>query len=175
MILCRVNAPLVSECFKFLRAGRKANIQGRDVGIGLISTIKRMKAENIEKLLWNLDLWLCQEQAKEQRKRNPSEARLIALQDRVECIFCFAEDTKTVEEVVKKIETVFTNDKDKPGIMLSSIHKAKGLEANRVFLLEPEGATVPHPMAKTPWQREQEMNLRYVAITRAISELVYVS
>ena len=41
--------------------------------------------------------------------------------------------------------------------------------------MEPKGATVPHPMAKGQWQTEQEFNLRYVAITRAIEELVYVS
>lgn len=30
-------------------------------------------------------------------------------------------------------------------------------------------------MATLAWEREQEMNLRYVAVTRAIEELVYVS
>jgi superfamily I DNA/RNA helicase len=175
MLLCRVNAPLVSECFKFLGQGRKANIQGRDVGQGLISTVNKMKSQNVEELHRKLGDWLIQQQRKENAKRHPSEARLIALQDRVDCIYCFAEDAKTVEEVTHKIEAVFTDDKNNRGIMLSSIHKAKGLEAQRVFLLEPEGATVPHPMARTPWQREQELNLRYVAITRAISELVYVS
>ena len=49
------------------------------------------------------------------------------------------------------------------------------LEAKRVFLLQPEGATIPHPMAKTARQREQEYNILYIAITRAIEEFVYVS
>ena len=190
MILCRVNAPLVSECFYFLKTGRKANIQGRDVGQGLISTIKRiMKPPSTQRdciaegrrnkemciLFGRLSDWLGNQQRKEHAKRNPSDARLIALQDRADCIYCFAEGAQTVEEVVQKIEAVFTDDKHGRGIMLSSIHKAKGLEAERVFLLEPEGATVPHPLARSGWQREQELNLRYVAITRAKSELVFVS
>lgn len=186
MLLCRVNAPLVSECFKFLKWGRKANIQGRDVGQGLVSTIKRVSKTHQESeeqwmsgevtlLLNKLNHWLNKETQKEQAKRTPNEARLIALQDRVDCIYCFALDAKTVDEVIQKIQAVFTDDKDSRGIMLSSIHKAKGLEAERVFLLEPKGATIPHPMASSDWQREQEMNLRYVAITRAISELIYVS
>jgi superfamily I DNA/RNA helicase len=92
----------------------------------------------------------------------------------VDCLRVFAEDTTKVSEIVAKIESVFVDDANVQGIKLSSIHKAKGLEAHRVFLIEPPGATVPHPMAKTDWQKKQEWNLRYVAITRAIGELVYV-
>jgi superfamily I DNA/RNA helicase len=175
MLLCRVNAPLVSECFKFIKLGKKANIQGRDVGQGLISTINKMDANDLGDLQMKLSDWLHREVTKENNKRNPSDSRIITLQDRYDCINCFMEDQTTIEQVINSIKELFTDDKDCPGIMLSSIHKAKGLEAKRVFLLEPEGATVPHPMAKTEWQQEQEMNLRYVAITRAIEELVYVS
>lgn len=175
MCLCRVNAPLVSQCFRFLKAGRKANIQGLDVGQGLIGTIKKFKVTTVVDIVDKLSEWRHHEVSKEQRKRNPNDSRLIAIEDRYDCLMCFAEDVTTVDEVTKKIESVFTDDRNNPGIKLSSIHKAKGLEAKRVFLLEPEGATVPHPMAKSKWQREQEFNLRYVGITRAIEELVYVS
>jgi DNA helicase II / ATP-dependent DNA helicase PcrA len=178
MILCRVNAPLVSECFKFIRQSRAANIQGRDVGKGLIKTVEMLRADTVLEFIGKLDDWLAGEQRKESAKRNPSEAKLIALQDRHDCLLCFTEGLAGDQHpsaVVAKIEAVFTDDQQTRGIRLSSIHKAKGLEARRVFLLEPEGATVPHPMAKSAWQREQEMNLRYVAITRAVEELVYVS
>ena len=177
MVLCRVNAPLVSQCFRFLKAGRKASIQGRDIGAGLISTIKKLMKDNqdVVELVKRLSDWLHQESAKEQAKRQPNEARMIALQDRHDCLLCFAESAPTVAAVIAKIDSVFTDNKDNPGIRLSSIHKAKGLEAKRVFFLQPQGGECPHPMAKSVWQREQEMNLKYVAITRAIEELVYVS
>ena len=175
MILCRVNAPLVSQCFKFLRAGKRANIQGRDIGQGLISTVKKLNADSLVDLISKLSDWLHNETTKENNKRNPSETRLIALQDRFDCLMAFTDDQKTVEEVITRIETIFTDERGGSGIKLSSIHKAKGLEARRVFFLTPKGAECPHPMAKSAWQREQEMNLRYVAITRAIETLVYVS
>ena len=174
MILCRVNAPLVSQCFKFLKAGRKAQIQGRDVGQGLINLIKKLKAEDLCDLEEKLSDWHHAEAQKELAKRSPNEDRLIALQDKMDCLQCFMEDANTVEEVTNKIEAVFTDDRDNPGIKLSSAHKAKGLEAERVFLLMPEGAKVPHPMAKTKWAVEQESNILYVMITRARKELVYV-
>lgn len=173
-ILCRVNAPLVSQCFRFLRAGRKATIQGRDVAAGLVSTVKKFKARSVEDLVAKVGSWLARETAKEQAKKYPSEARVIALQDKADCILVFAEDADLVDEVISRVEHVFTANPHEPGIRLSSIHKAKGLEAGRVFFLRPKGAGCPHPMAKTPWQQEQELNLCYVACTRAINELVYV-
>lgn len=175
MIICRVNAPLVSECFKFLRDGRKANIQGRDIGQGLISTINRLEATSIDHLLELLGKWLTREKRKENRSKHPSEARLIALQDRYDCLECFCEDQETVDDVTTKIKNVFTDQANGVGIRLSSVHKAKGLESNRVFLLMPEGAKMPHPMAKSDWAIDQEMNCLYVALTRAIKELVYVT
>jgi DNA helicase-2/ATP-dependent DNA helicase PcrA len=182
-LLCRVNAPLVSECFRFLRQGRKANIQGRDIGAGLIRTVKKLLPNDSErmvngstvKLVAALSDWLHAETSKENAKRNPNEQRLIALQDKHDCICCFTEGQATAEGVIRKIESVFTDDKNGVGIRLSSVHKAKGLESDRVFILMPEGAGMPHPMAKSEWEREAELNCLYVAITRAKLELVYVS
>jgi hypothetical protein len=50
-----------------------------------------------------------------------------------------------------------------------TIHKAKGLEAERVFLIRPD--LLPHRYAQRDWQREQEENLLYVALTRAKDKL----
>ena len=44
-----------------------------------------------------------------------------------------------------------------------------------MFILVPKEAPMPHPMAKTQWEKEQEMNILYVAITRAREELIWVS
>lgn len=178
MILCRVNAPLVSECFKFLSEGRKSQIQGRDIGQSLINTIDKLKATNIGDLISKLSIWLSNEETKENKKRNPNENYLINLRDRHDCIICFAnnfEPTEITEQVKEKINDVFTDNKQIESILLSSIHKAKGLEAQHVFLLQPEGASIPHPMAKSEWQIAQEYNILYVAITRAIDTLTYVS
>lgn len=175
MVLCRVNAPLVSVCFRFLKAGRKANIQGRDIGQGLVNLVRKLGRGSVSELVAKIDDWAHKETAAENAKRFPSDAKLIAISDKTSCLHCFTENCNTVDEVVRKIESVFTDDKSKPGILLSSIHRAKGLEASSVFLLEPEGATVPHPMARSEWQFQQELNLRYVAVTRAIKEIIYVS
>lgn len=181
MILCRVNAPLVSECFKFLKEGRRANIQGRNIGQGLIKMINKLEKQSrsssyrIEEFISDLDDWKASEIKKETVKRFPSEAKIISIVDKCECLLCFAEAAKTVQEVREKIDSIFTDNPDIVGIRLSSVHKAKGLEASNVFILLPKGGGMPHPMAKTAWQLEQEHNLKYVAITRAINSLTWVA
>ena len=51
--------------------------------------------------------------------------------------------------------------------MLSTVHKAKGLEADNVYLLATE--RMPHPLGG-----QEENNICYVAITRAKKNLFYV-
>lgn len=174
MVLCRINAPLVSECFKFLKAGRRANIQGRDIGQGLISTVKGTKADTITDLIHHLSKWISDQTAKEQAKKHPSQDKLLALNDRYDCLMCFIEGQNSVQGVLDRIASIFTDERG-TGIKLSSVHKAKGLEAKRVFFIETEKTRKIMEMAKAPWQQEQEQNIRYIAITRAIEELCFVS
>jgi superfamily I DNA/RNA helicase len=75
------------------------------------------------------------------------------------------------EEVCAIIDTVFTQGK---GVTLSTVHKAKGLEAERAFILERALHQSFMQRAKQQWQKEQEKNILYVAITRAKRELVYM-
>ena len=174
MVVCRVNAPLVSNCFAFLRRGVPANIIGRNVGTGLINLIKSLDCETVPALVARVEGWARAEIAKEMARRNPNEARIINISDRAECVLHFTEGTEEIQVVLDRIDDMFTDKEDRDMVRLSSIHKAKGLEADTVFFLTPPGAECPHPLAKSAWQREQEMNLRYVAITRAAKELVYV-
>jgi superfamily I DNA/RNA helicase len=171
MVLCRVNAPLVSTAFRLIAQGIRANIQGREIGKGLVSLITKLRASTVEDLLVKLDDYYQREAQRLASRKNPSESALIALQDKTECVRCFCDNATTIKQVVSKIESLFS-DNSLGGVLLSSIHRAKGLEAPTVYLLHPE--LLPHPMAKTAWAVGQEKNLKYVAITRAIKRLVYV-
>ena len=65
-----------------------------------------------------------------------------------------------------------TFDPAEPGSVLSTIHRAKGLEANRVFILQPD--LLRRPRGRAAWQMEQEHNLHYVALTRSKNTLIFV-
>lgn len=132
-------------------------------------------------LVGKVDDWAAVEVRKEEAKRNPDENKIQAIYDRAECLQTFCdgvslEGENGVREVIRRIEEMFTDDKNAPGVKLSSVHKAKGLEAHRVFLLQPKGKEViPAWLArKSPMDNEQARNLLYVAVTRAIDELYLV-
>ena len=58
-------------------------------------------------------------------------------------------------------------------VYLTTVHGAKGLEAERVFIVRPD--LMPHPKAEEEWELEQEYNLKFVALTRAKQELFFCS
>lgn len=66
------------------------------------------------------------------------------------------------EEYQKKIE-------DKNTVILTTAHKSKGLEYERVYILRYD--QYPHPKAKRQEDKDQEENARYVSGTRAMDEL----
>ncbi|VBB46008.1 ATP-dependent DNA helicase PcrA (fragment) [uncultured Paludibacter sp.] len=58
------------------------------------------------------------------------------------------------------------NDKEKR-VTLMTVHAAKGLEYNTVFIVGMEEELFPSPFVETPRELEEERRLFYVAITRA--------
>ena len=59
-----------------------------------------------------------------------------------------------------------------PALVLSSIHQAKGLEWERVFLVGAVEGQLPHAASfHEPLGVEEERRLFYVAVTRAVDEL----
>lgn len=178
MIICRTNAPLIAECLKFIKAGRKAYIRGRrDVAKGLVKLIKKIAAKesnlSMVGFLNRLRVWKNIEVDKADAKKDDRQVAYI--KDQFACISHFVDNSiHYVSQLVTKVENLF-GDNEQRGIMLGTIHQVKGLEASNVFFLMPPGAECPAPWAKTAEQKEQERHLRYVGITRSRENLYYVS
>ena len=98
------------------------------------------------------------------------DAKASSLMDRVECINELCTGIPDLTTLRANISRIFSDEVK--GITLSSVHRAKGLEADRVFILNPE--LMPFPRAKQDWEMVQEANLQYVAYTRAKKELIFV-
>jgi superfamily I DNA/RNA helicase len=83
---------------------------------------------------------------------------------------CRLEGKDQLEDLYAVIDDLFA-DGVTGMLVLSTIHKSKGREWERVYWLNRAG-TCPSKWATQAWQRNQEDNLCYVAATRAKAELI---
>ena len=179
MILCRTTAPLVKLCIQYISTGVKAYVKGRDIGVNLINMIKKTKKANIADCYAYFDKELARIDERIMKKLhcNAKEAQESDMhrtyEDKVKAIEILSEGLTKCSEVINHIDEIFKDDNGQ-GICLSTIHKSKGLESNRVFVLCPDKLFLKSAM-RIPWQAEQEKNLVYVLITRAKHYLGYIS
>jgi superfamily I DNA/RNA helicase len=174
LILCRTNAPLVTGYFKLLKQRVPAAIRGRTEGgihkqvLGLINAsggkgglpglVERARARCQKKIeiLW----------------RARRQGKAIMQRDLFEVLLTLATESDSVHGLRRLVDQVFKDDKDMEGIVLSTVHKAKGLEEGTVVVLRPDLLPLNF-FSMTESQIEQEKNLEYVCYTRAQERLVF--
>jgi len=178
-VLCRTNAPLVELCFRLIREGKPAKIEGRSIGEGLVALVGRWKVKTLDAFETKLELWNKREIAKITGAAKLDEAKLARHEDKMATIICLVERARergvqTVVEMQTMVTGMFADvGADSTLVVLSSVHKSKGLEWPVVHILG-RGDIMPSPRAQQEWQKEQEINLCYVAVTRAQEELIDV-
>lgn len=168
MVICRTNAPLIKPAFECIRMGKKAVIRGKDIGESLVNLIERFETDDLG--LFEISLSEYFEHEYQKKLDKGQEMQALELQDKVETLKFIMNECSTVTELKAKIKFLF-NDLN-TGVVFSSIHRAKGLEAEKVFILRPD--LLPHPKASKDWEVQQEMNCKYVAETRSKNQLAFV-
>lgn len=161
-VLSRTNAPLVSLCLEWLAEGRPATIAGRDIGASLSSMVRRSEARSVPELVTWVEAW----EVEEVKRLMKKDLDTAPARDRAACLIRLAHGARSVEEVIGRIDRLFDDKDARNQILLSSTHRAKGLERPRVWMLS---ATY------RPEQGVEEENLAYVAVTRAQRELRLVA
>lgn len=165
LVVCRKTAPLISLAFKCIRFNVPAQVVGRDIGQGLKALISKMNARNIDQLVVKLQKY--QERELHKARQDEDDRRAEQVQDKVGSILflidALREDRRNLAGLEAGIDYLF---KDKQNaVKLSTIHKAKGLEADTVWWLN--RSECPSRWARQPHQIQEELNLCYVAATRA--------
>ncbi len=198
-ILSRTNAPLVKTAMALIRHGRRAKIEGRDIGAGLKAIAHKLAtgkaANSLPEWLKRLARW---EEKESARADNAGlEAKAEHVHDQAETLRALADGVTAVREIEARIESLFadTGAGARSFIVCSSVHRAKGLEADRVWMLRdtlfPPVACVcghRHPRGSRSCARcacddyrpdrikeMEEVNIAYVAVTRAKRELLWVN
>ena len=172
LIVCRTTKPLIALGYKFLKAKIPARILGKEIGAGLKSLIEKQKAKGVDALIEKLAIWEAREVEIATAKQQG--VKVESIRDKAEAILCLIdgldENNRTVPALLAVIDQLFSDGVNT--VILATIHKAKGLEAKKVFWLN--SSQCPSKYAKQPWQVQQELNLCYVAVTRAQETLVLI-
>jgi superfamily I DNA/RNA helicase len=152
-ILCRNNAPLFKLAWELLSSGRSIRVAGSDIGPKLVGTMRRLGSPDLptKAVLSAIDIWY-------DRKASAGSATAA---DTAACMRLFANRAENLAQAIALIDHIF---KKEGSITLMTGHKAKGLEFDTVYHLDP-GLLRP---------TEQDHNLRYVIDTRSRNGLYYI-
>lgn len=186
-ILCRVMRPLVALAFRLIRVKVACRVIGRDIGAGMTGLVKKLGRTWMgpgatqegfrEAFQVKLDGYRAREAGRLTKRREP--ALLASMHDKLDTLQVFVDELGEgdgIEELIGSITAMFADVENGNGhgaVTLSTIHKAKGMEFDRVFILDAR-EYMPSPWARAGWESAQERNIQYVAATRARRELRYV-
>lgn len=165
-ILSRLNAPLMPMALSLLRRNIPARIEGRDIGKQLIGMVKSMKAKTVEQFCERVEEWRAKQIERLSKAKN-ADKKVEQVSDIAQTLLALAENATDVYGIELCIKKLFqdTDEHSKPAIILSSVHKAKGLEWDRVFMLS---------WTFRKGKGYEEDNIWYVAVTRSKRALFIV-
>jgi superfamily I DNA/RNA helicase len=175
LVISRCAAPAIKLCIELIAKRVPAKVRGRDIGNQLTTIVKEVGASTafeFNKFSYFLNAYQSDKIAKLQQKKN-SEAQIESLKDRVSgIVVCYqAFHAQSIGELCAEIEDLFSDSQ--ASVMLSTVHRAKGLENDRVFILRPDQLPLTW-RGQRVWELEQEKNLRYIALTRAKQSLYFI-
>lgn len=166
LIVCRNNGPIFDLALKFIRANEPVRVQSNLLE-SMEKFLKSFKTDNIKVLRQKLESYFQEEI--ELAKLRGFMGRVEGLEDRRGVLMPFLESMSSTAEILLAFKRL---SQCPVGPIISTVHRAKGMENKKVFILRPD--LMPSKQAMSEEQKRQENNLRYVAITRALDQLIFL-
>lgn len=163
-VLSRTNAPLVRQFFKLAKAGVAVTMLGKEFGENIQKKVSRMGESTIEGLAAKVESYY-NAQIQMAVERNWSEQYRQQLTDEHDTLTVLIQGAANLDEFQTRLNAIMGDKPSSEKVTLSSVHKAKGLEWNKVFALKDT----------LKMDDIEEMNIGYVCVTRAKKELVFVN
>jgi DNA helicase-2/ATP-dependent DNA helicase PcrA len=186
LVLCRLTAPLLKICIKLISMSVSAKVLGRNIGAQILSVVEDAMAPSPDGVLCDWKDFPEHLNALERgmieklSKQKGGDFLVEMFQDKVEAIRgCYTSPGFNITSKVsftKQIENLFSDDNSP--ITLCTIHRAKGLEADNIFLVMDNNGNDCMPLHwknQQNWELEQEYHIIYVALTRAKKSLRFCS
>ena len=178
MVLCRNTAPLMEFYRRAIAEGKKAYFRGEEFGKNLKRIVDCSYGSTIKEIIFSMkarliSTWdMLTENLELDKKETMLNPAVISLLDSIKTMENLPKTVETRLDMEKFVNDIFSEE-GKEGIELSTIHKAKGLEADNVFIICP--SLIPSKLAEMDWEKEEEKHLQYVMCTRPKHSLNFVS
>ena len=177
LVLCRLNAPLVKTALGLIRQGVPARVVGRDIEGKLIGDAKAALSSSPTNWPGQLERYEVRVLGGIERRtlaRDTKDRLLAQREDELTSLrsvldFAVIDGVETLEDLLGHIRHLF---REAHAATFSTVHKAKGKEAERVFILYPH--LMPLPFVTTTEAQQGEACVQFVALTRSLSELTFV-
>lgn len=178
LVLCRVNAPLIQGALHLIQQGTPARVEGRDLAGKLIADAKAAFGSSLNDWRPKLGHYGQREVERVTRSRVPAEVfeRMLAQREdeldslRAVVVFATRRGVESITDLIAHIDHLFRDAAN--SVTFSTVHKAKGKEAECVFILYPH--LMPLSYAESKEDRLGEQCVQFVAVTRALRELTFV-
>jgi superfamily I DNA/RNA helicase len=130
----------------------------------LIGLIEDLGGKDINAFISNLEKWQAVQVAG--ATGNFAAAKIDLVNDKVETLRALSDSCLTVPDMIKKINSIFFDAENVrvPSVVLSTVHKAKGLEWDNVYMLSSTFKSRRKNL--TAEEQQEEQNIYYVGITR---------
>lgn len=171
LILCRFNAPLMGLCLSLIRRGVQARLFGRDIGSQLSahaqSAQDRYPGESLPEALRLFADARVEALRAEEPDIDDEDIRVTLICDTEEALQVLLREMgerASLDDLSRKLRELFADEG--AAVWCSSVHRSKGLEADRVWIARPDAL----PLARTD-DDEAERCVAFVAVTRAKRDL----
>ena len=181
--ITRTNRPGIDMCLTLTSMGIPSRMAGKDINRFLIDLFdktckspmdfQRGYSATLDKYIDSKVSRLSEEEG--------NDMAIASILDRGESLrqLYYSADEQNItnpHEFRKYISDMFVGEDemdDNNVVYCSTVHKFKGREADHIYILNPEN--IRHPKAKTKLEKQQEINIDYIARSRSKDTLTYVS
>lgn len=175
LVICRNKRQLIQLYFDLLTMDIPSKIMGDDIKGSIIRFLNSYKKYTIKSTLEDIDSEI-QDLKQKEHKTQKQIFLLDSLQENKKILVLLHTNlgiraNQLVSDLIQSFLKIFENNNS--SMILCTIHKSKGLEADTVVFLNKD--LIPHKFARSPQQLIQERNLLYVALTRAKKNLIYLN
>ncbi|UFA51986.1 UvrD-helicase domain-containing protein [Deinococcus radiophilus] len=179
LVICRYTAPLVSNCLALLQQQIPAVVRGMDIGRDLLEMATQLFAGGLNGWEEQLGAYRIAEEARIRRRAAneiDAERQIAVRSDLLDSLEVLTAEVvrQGHHRLANLTEYIadFFSDKGGAPVVFSTIHRAKGKEADRVFILYPDN--MPAVYARTAAAARGEACVQFVALTRAKKDLIFV-